>query len=231
MRITTWNCRGGPFEKKALLLNSLHPDVAVIPEMPRPTGTEPNHLWFGDYARRGLGVIGSASYRLTSIEPEPDVPKHVMPVQVNGPIDFVLFAVWTMGQQEFSYVRAACVALDKYSPLIRSKQVVFAGDFNSNAIWDKDHPKDLNHSALVRRMSEHGLISAYHHARAVDHGKEADATYYHQTKAEQPFHIDYCFVPVAWADSISGVQIGTYADWREASDHRPLTVDVPLPKA
>ena len=40
-----------------------------------------------------------------------------------------------------------------------------------------------------------------------------------------PFHLDYCFVPEAWVDRLTGVEVGSFAAWPQ-SDHRPLTVDI-----
>jgi hypothetical protein len=224
LRITTWNCQGG-FARKASHLDVLKPDIAVIQEMTSPGPDQPDRVWFGDNGGKGLGVVANDGFRLRKLASEPGTPKYVEPLLVSGPVEFLLFAVWTTNETASRYVRGACKAVDTYSPLIRSRPAVFAGDFNSNAIWDKDYPDDLNHSALVRRMDEHGLISAYHYARHVPQGSEPEPTYYHQCKRDQPFHIDYCFVPSAWAQSIAKVVVGNFDDWSGISDHRPLTVD------
>ena len=42
-------------------------------------------------------------------------------------------------------------------------------------------------------------------------------------KEAQPFHIDYCFVPEAWVDRLTGVEVGSFADWppeRSPTAHR-----------
>ena len=70
-----------------------------------------------------------------------------------------------------------------------------------------------------------GLVSAYHHLSGEAHGEETRASYYHGKKEAHPFHIDYCFVPEAWVDRLTGVEVGSFADWPQ-SDHRPLTVDI-----
>ena len=54
-------------------------------------------------------------------------------------------------------------------------------------------------------------------------GEETRASYYHGKKEANPFHIDYCFVPEALVDRLTGVEVGRFADWPQ-SDHRPLTV-------
>ena len=53
----------------------------------------------------------------------------------------------------------------------------------------------------------------------------ARASHYWLWKEANPFHIDYCFVPEAWVDLLTVVEVGSFADWLQ-SDHRPLTVDI-----
>jgi len=70
------------------------------------------------------------------------------------------------------------------------------------------------------------MTSAYHAHFGEAHGAESRATYYFHWKVEKPFHIDYCFVPDAWLSGLQQVGIGDYTDWKDASDHRPLWVDI-----
>ena len=48
-------------------------------------------------------------------------------------------------------------------------------------------------------------------------------------KREQPYHIDYCFIPDSWVPSILSVEVGAYKLWITASDHCPQVVDIALP--
>jgi endonuclease/exonuclease/phosphatase family metal-dependent hydrolase len=79
---------------------------------------------------------------------------------------------------------------------------------------------------LSKRLTGLGLVSAYHHSHNEPHGRETRPTYYFHWKKDRPYHIDYCFVPQAWADKIVRVEIGSYEDWKEYSDHRPLLVEI-----
>ena len=124
------------------------------------------------------------------------------------------------------YVRAASTAIDMYASTFASHPVVMLGDFNSNAIWDTHHPSDLNHSSMVQRLKAHGLVSAYHHFRSEPQGQETEPTFYLHWNEAKPYHIDYCFLPVQWLAGLRHVEIGSYAAWREYSDHRPLLVEV-----
>ena len=60
------------------------------------------------------------------------------------------------------------------------------------------------------------------------YGRERDATHFHIGKALPPFHVDYCFIPVAWVRHITKVDVGTFAEWHTISDHAPVTVELSL---
>ncbi len=182
--------------------------------------------WFGDNPRQGVAVVIRPPYTLHPLEERPGAPKYVIPIAVEGPEPFLLFAVWTLGTRPLRYVRALFAALDLYADLLADRPVVLLGDFNSNSIWDHEHPADRSHSALVARLKTHGLVSAYHHHRKERHGKEATPTFYLHWSEEKPFHLDYCFLPRAWAKRIKSLDVGNYSDWRGHSDHRPLLVEI-----
>ena len=57
-------------------------------------------------------------------------------------------------------------------------------------------------------------------------GEETRPTYYHRWNRKEPFHIDYCFMPAAWMQQVRNVEVGGYEDWKAASDHRPLVIDI-----
>src|SRR5689334_11117566 len=95
MRLATWNACRGPFERKVALLDSLSPDVAVIQEIAAPKKRTPGTIWFGDNRRQGIPVTARGPYSLRKLEELPGVPKYVIPIAVEGPRPFVLFAIWT----------------------------------------------------------------------------------------------------------------------------------------
>ena len=228
MRLVTWNACKGQFGHKFPMLNELRPDIAVVQEIEVPHAQTDQVLWFGDNPQLGMAVVAGKGYTLQALPPLPDVPKYVIPVAVDGPVPFVLFAVWTLGEQPMKYVRALSTAVDMYEHLFAESKVVVMGDFNSNAKWDKEHPKELNHSALVARLKDTGLVSVYHHHRKEPHGSEVEPTFYHQWNEAKPHHIDYCFVPNAWADLAVSVEVGTFEGWKGKSDHRPLVAAIRL---
>lgn len=55
-------------------------------------------------------------------------------------------------------------------------------------------------------------------------GKETESTFYIHMKEEQPYHIDYAFMPEWLMDSQTSITVGTYTDWIDVSDHIPLLV-------
>lgn len=124
-------------------------------------------LWFGDNPNLGIAVVAKEPYKLRRLPQLPDVPKYFIPVSVEGPKSFILFAVWTLGGQPRPYVQAASMAIDMYASMFASSPVVLLGDFNSNAIWNKEHRAAFNHEAMVERLHRLGLVSAYHQQRGL----------------------------------------------------------------
>jgi len=226
MRLITWNCCRGVYSRKSSLLDSLAPDVAVIQECGRPDDESETCLWFGDNPRQGIAVRSSNGYRLRALPTLANVPKFTFPVEVVGPRTFLLLVVWAKGKQPFRYVMGVVKAVEAYRNLIESLPTVLIGDLNSNAIWDKLHPKHLNHSALVSMLADLGIVSSYHTFFGEVQGAESRPTCYLLWKEGRPYHIDYCFIPSDWTPRLAQVQVGSYEEWRKHSDHRPLVVDL-----
>jgi exodeoxyribonuclease-3 len=226
MRLVTWNAGRGKFAKKAPLLSSFGADITVMQEIAEPGLINEHCLWFGANPNQGIAVTSSPSYTITPLPEKPGAPRYVIPIQVEGPVCFTLFAVWTIQRQEMPYIRAVATTIDLYPEIFDLGPVVMLGDFNANTIWDKSHPGHLNHSSVVERLAKRGVVSAYHHDRGEPHGKESEATFYLHHDASKPFHIDYCFLPKAWADQISLVEVGAYEKWKGLSDHRPPLIEI-----
>jgi len=229
MRILTWNCNRGPIETKLTFAGKLSPTLSVIQECPRPKHDDPTLLWFGDNLKQGIAVVASPGYRLTPLPPK-EVPRFVVPVQVTGPVSFLLLAVWAKTDLNYRYVKAVIRGVECYSDLIAAQATVIVGDFNSNKIWDYKRPAHLSHSGLVRSLASLGLVSAYHRFFGEDQGAESRPTLYLLKKRERPYHIDYCFIPESWVPNLTSVAVGAYETWITASDHCPLVVDIALPR-
>ena len=156
---------------------------------------------------------------------------YILPLCIEGPRQLNLLAVWACHNKNNSYEAGLGPlgrAISKYRDFIEGGATVVAGDFNDNVQWDK--PKKLNkHAGNVSELANLGLQSAYHYSRGLDQGDEAEPTlYWRDRKANGPrYHIDYCFAPDAWMESISSVTVGQFDEWVATglSDHVPMTVD------
>lgn len=145
---------------------------------------------------------------------------------VEGPVSFLLLAVWMKGIGPDRYVRGMHRAINECRALIERHPTVILGDLNSNSIWDHEHPADRNHSALVAELTSLGLVSTYHHARGEAHGAESEPTFYFYRRQQIPYHLDYCFIPARWASRLTQVEVGAWHDWHALSDHVPITATI-----
>ncbi|MGQ0649873.1 MAG: endonuclease/exonuclease/phosphatase family protein [Gemmatimonadaceae bacterium] len=228
MRLVAWNCCTGPRGRKLDALESLGADIAVVPECPELPITRGATFWVGENSRKGLAIFARKPWRITPVRVPAPMPRYLQPLQVSGPEKFVLWAVWPQQGSEprHRYVRAVHHALDVCPALFGKRPTVILGDLNSNTTWDHLYPKDRNHSALIRRLSELGIASAYHAQYGEAHGSESRPTFFEYRHAHRPYHIDFCFVPAAWLGRIDAVTVGTHADWARLSDHMPVITDV-----
>ena len=228
MRIITWNCQMA-FRKKSDFLFSKQPDIAIVPECSKrdsqdfcPEGY--SSLWFGENLNKGVAIFCLSTWKVSSIE----APKHrwVIPLEIKGPEDFTLIAVWSwVEKMNYSeYVGRVRTALDENPKWFDGGPVVIAGDFNSNCVWD--HITTGGHAALVKEINDRGLVSSYHVHYDEVQGLETRPTFHMNRKAHLPFHIDYVFIPEKWIKRISRLSVGEHAEWSSHSDHCPIIVDL-----
>jgi len=226
MRLVAWNCCTGPLDRKLGALETLGADIAVVPECPRLPVRPKAAFWTGANPRKGLGVIARSPWRIAPLETARNLPRYLQPLRISGPERFTLWAVWACNHGVDRYVRGIHRAVDRCSRLFAKGPSVMLGDFNSNSIWDHEHPKDRNHSALVRKLDGLGLVSAYHHHHSEQQGSETAPTFFEYRHRDRPYHIDYCFIPRSWLDRLSTVTVGTHVEWGQRSDHMPLIIDL-----
>jgi len=96
MRLVTWNAGRGKFTKKVLFLAAMGAGIAVILEIAKPEPINDRCLWFGTNPNQGIAITSLPSYTLTLLPEKAGAPKYVIPIRVEGPKSFTLFAVWTM---------------------------------------------------------------------------------------------------------------------------------------
>lgn len=100
------------------------------------------------------------------------------------------------------------------------------GDFNSSVAWDERHGRTDHRRLEAQLHDEFRLVSAYHAATGEHPGQESRPTHFWRWQAASPFHLDYCYLPEEWLPGLKSVTVGSYEEWADASDHRPVTVDV-----
>ncbi len=224
MRIVAWNCFRGPLARKIAALETLSPDVAVLPEVPAPSAESEQVLWFPSNASSlGIQVRSSGDYRLKRLKAA-NLPNCVVPIRVSGPVRFNLLAVWTWPAP--SYLRAFTDALAAYSSLLQAGPTVVAGDFNGNPAFDKPRARIKRWSAAFAELQNAGLVSAYHYVNGAAFGRERHATHHFLRKPERPFHIDFCFIPGEWANGKLSARVVAGPEWSRLSDHFPLLVNI-----
>jgi exodeoxyribonuclease III len=226
MILTTWNLGGG--DKRAAV-DGLGSDFSLLQER-RVCDVGDGELWGGDEPTKGVSARCAAPYRLEPIRTRRNLPRYFIPQQVSGPESFQLISVWAMNDgRDLRYVRGLVRAVERWADRIEGQPTVIAGDFNANAVWDKQHPRDRNFTALARRLGDLGLVSAYHAFYGEDYGRETRPTFFLYKHLDKPFHLDYCFIPQTWLPRLTNVTVGAHADWARWSDHMPVTVELSSP--
>jgi len=237
MKIITWNCNMA-YRKKAGLILKYKPDIVIVPECEHPDKlkfnsgiTVPNDIfWHGTNQNKGLGVFSYSDYKFKLHTSHNTDLRTILPLKVKGEkSNFILFAIWANNpmDRKFQYIGQVWKAIDFYRGLLKNKKTILAGDFNSNTIWDKPH-RVHNHSTVVELLKKRKIHSTYHQFFNQVQGKEKHNTLYMYRHRNKPYHIDYCFVSSDFSAKIKEVEVGTYEDWKDFSDHTPLMVSFDL---
>ncbi len=221
MRIVTWNCCRRGYANAIQALVPVRADLVFLQEVGRPANADPFVAWAGTNPRQGV-LVATVNRTLAFAAARPKASKHA-PIMVRGAFSFLALNVWA--QPTPSYVGHVNATLNRFRRILVGRACVIAGDFNSegsHSAEDKPH-----HARLVERLrDEFGVVSAYHARHGVAHGAEAHATYFHQRHLDEPWHIDFCFVPTNWTERLVEVDVLDGEPWLTLSDHRPLVVDV-----
>lgn len=209
------------FDRKRPLVEALEPDVIILPEVSQRHIAEtdaPFKTWVGSNPNKGLGVIGFTNRSYALHEAGRLLPWHI-PFTVDG---VNIIALWAhVRDKDLKYVRVTHEIVDRHADFLASAPSLLMGDFNSNSVWDREHP-GRNHSMLVDKLHGLGLQSVYHQADRVAHGAETTKTYFHTKKLHFGYHIDYAFLGGASAS----LHIGHHENWLQYSDHMPLILDI-----
>ena len=233
MKLVTWNCQGA-FRKKYARIARSTPDLAVIQECEHPDklkwkGVLPpptSQLWFGENANRGLGI-----FSWNNLEFKPDASydpsiHYCVPIKVSGACSFNLLAVWAMEHTDprLSYIAQVNLAIIAYRSFIQETDTFLMGDLNSNPHQDP-LARLGSHDWVVRSLADLDMVSAYHYFYRETQGKESQSTFFMNRKVEQPFHLDYIFLPRRWLKRLAKVRIGNPQVWLKYSDHCPVFLE------
>ncbi|MBK8390676.1 MAG: endonuclease/exonuclease/phosphatase family protein [Saprospiraceae bacterium] len=234
MRIISWNCNMA-FRKKYHAIMELKPDLLVLQECENKDKlskilevTNANCCyWHGNNPNKGIAVLAFNGLQVKLIKNHNLEFEYILPLKVCfGNIKFNLFNIWAMPHltsNAQSYVGQIWNALPHYEKLLKSPSILI-GDFNSNAIWDKSRRMG-NHSHVVSKLFEYKIQSLYHDLYLMEHGKEANPTFYLYKNINKPYHMDYCFASKKLLNPNTSLEIGGYEIWSKLSDHMPLIID------
>jgi endonuclease/exonuclease/phosphatase family metal-dependent hydrolase len=203
----------------------LDSDLLLLQELARPEEASGNEIWEGENPRQGISILSRNGAQIR-LSPDYDPAlRFAVPVEVIlGTREFNLLAVWVQSDP-VHYVPNLLEILAHYGPFLARGPSVVAGDFNANPCFDVRNPKHL-FGSLSKSLGELGLCSAYHEFTGETHGKEASPTFYFHHHRESPYHLDYVYLPRAWAGSIEAVDVGSFDDFSGLSDHRPVSVTI-----
>jgi len=221
------------FRNKADFILSYKPDILIIPECENKerlsfglfSDLPTDSIWYGDNSTKGIGVFTFNDFKIKLLDIHNPEFKYILPLSIsNEHSTFTVFAVWAQSSKNhYNYTEHVWYAIQYYQSLMEGENVILAGDFNSNTIWDKQHRK-INHSSIVNFLESKNIISTYHHYHNQIQGQEKHNTLYMQRNVNLPFHIDYCFASKELTEKLIDVEVGEYETWSKCSDHSPLMI-------
>lgn len=216
-------------EKKFQHIAQLEADIYIIQECEDPLKAKhndysewsKNHLWIGDNKNKGIGIFAKEHIKIERLDWSNDFRDHTvkyfLPCLVNN--KFQLLGVWTHknNSPNFGYMGQFWKYLK--TNLDNFNEIIIAGDFNSNSIWD-EWDRWWNHSDVVEILQKKNINSVYHEIKNENQGKETLPTFYLQRKREKPYHIDYFFTSSNFITK--SFEVGTFENWIDISDHVPV---------
>lgn len=248
MKIVTWNCNGA-LRKKLVEADSLDADVLIIQECEDPSqSTKAYQEWAGDYLwvgtnkNKGIGVFPksgntvqqlnwSGTFQINGLQTQSPSTTWAtkdlllfLPFKLNN--KYNVLACWTKGSdsQIFGYMGQFWKYLQIHREDLNQKNTIIAGDFNSNAVWDKQD-RWWSHTDTINELAAINIQSLYHHQTSEAQGQETQPTFYLHRKEAKPYHIDYVFMSSNLLQ-YSKIELGKINNWLSVSDHMPLCATI-----
>ena len=237
MRIVSWNANG-KFVKNYPAILKKEADIYVIQECTNPSisdcedyvelGSEYYWVnWVGDdkYPDYGLGIIAKKDIKIDLVDLDNKGLRYFIPVRVKD--EFNLLGVWTNPDMEGNKSIYYPKEITKYYEAHKdsgffNEDMIICGDFNCDVnLTDKRHAKNV--FEMIEKLSEKGLVDAYHDLRDEKQGEESEPTFYWQYNSKQPYHLDRVFAAHC---RVKDLQIGDGNEWLELSDHMPLVFEI-----
>lgn len=232
MKIITWNANSHFSEKFPAILEE-DADIYVIQECENPKIVNSkeydefafNYYWVGENQYYGLGIFAKDNVKLELVDLDDKGLRYFIPVCVND--DFNLLGVWTNPDMEGNKVIHYPKEITKYYEEHKdsgffNEDMIVCGDFNCDVrLADKCHGKNV--LEMAEKLSEKGLVDAYHYLNCELQGEESIATFYWYRKLDKPFHLDHVF---SSPGKVKDLQIGDADKWLKLSDHMPLTFEI-----
>jgi exodeoxyribonuclease III len=137
MKIISWNCKMA-FRNKLDFIREFNPDIVVVPECENLGNQTSNRLWFGENRNKGIGIFSYSDYEIELNSNYNPSFRYVIPIKVEGPINFNLLAVWAMNDSvdvRRRYIGQVWQAINYYKEFLTGP-IIIIGDFNWNKIWD-----------------------------------------------------------------------------------------------
>jgi hypothetical protein len=229
--LVAWNCRSGSLSERLADLAPYSPDLVFLQEC-RPAETLP---FSGEFISHRINpvkgiALGSPrdSWHVSELKPRLASGRAVIAAAVTGPASFSAFGLWSQGPD---YIEDVMLTLDAFEDVLRRGPAIVMGDFNTGTRLRGARPLARDHVRMLSAFADLGLVSAYHAFNGVEHGQETHPTYRHLFNPSEPWHIDFCFVPVGWSTHIKGVELIDDERWRKTSDHHPLRVEFQFPRS
>ena len=222
MKIISWNCNMKFREKFKELPDA---DIYVIQECENPIISKSNDykefsknsIWIGDNKNKGLGIFAKPNILIDKKGWPSYCLKYFLPVSINS--KFNILGVWARNPYIEEYYIYQYINKINYD-----LNTIIIGDFNSNAIWDKEH-HERSHAAVVKELEEKGLYSIYHYCYEEKQGEESKNTFYLYRHIDKGYHIDHCF---ANPNIVQSYNILDCDKWLNYSDHIPIIFDFEL---